>query len=99
MATFWESTAEYVIAILYFFEHVAVSDTYCLIFLCANLWRLDILHIHKQRLMALDELERAKKENVLLLERIEELEAKELLGSRKGDVDLKFLVHLLQNYG
>ncbi|KAI5684405.1 hypothetical protein M9H77_05633 [Catharanthus roseus] len=65
----------------------------------SRIWQLfgkaqqNILHIHKQRLMALDELERVKKENVLLLERIEELEAKELLGSRKGDVDLKFLIN------
>ncbi|KAL6498491.1 hypothetical protein OROHE_026588 [Orobanche hederae] len=56
-----------------------------------DIWQLfeeaqqNILHLNKQRLLAIEELERAKKETNLLLDRIEQLEMKMTATARKGN--------------
>lgn len=53
---------------------------------------LDILYLNKQRLLAIEELNKAQRENNLLLARIEQLEAGEKASSRKGDAPNLFIV-------
>lgn len=52
---------------------------------------LDILYLNKQRLLAIEELNKAQKENNLLLAKIEQLEAGEK-ASIKGDAPNLFIV-------
>lgn len=53
---------------------------------------LDILYLNKQRLLAIVELNKAQKENNLLLAKIEQLEAGEKASSIKGDAPNLFIV-------
>lgn len=53
---------------------------------------LDILYLNKQRLLAIEELNKAQRENNLLLARIEQLEAGKKASSIKGDAPNLFIV-------
>eukprot|EP00268_Persea_americana_P010070 TRINITY_DN1404_c1_g1_i1.p1 TRINITY_DN1404_c1_g1~~TRINITY_DN1404_c1_g1_i1.p1 ORF type:complete len:694 (-),score=123.12 TRINITY_DN1404_c1_g1_i1:359-2440(-) len=64
----------------------------------SDIWKLfndaqrNILYLNKQRLLAIEELNKAQRENNLLLARIEQLEAGEKASSRKGDLLLSDLI-------
>lgn len=55
------------------------------------LWYSDILYLNKQRLVAVEELNKANGEKQLLLDRIERLEAEKQAGVGKGNSGLKWL--------
>lgn len=49
-------------------------------------WYSDILYLNKQRLLAVEELNKANRENELLLDRIKQLEAEKQSSTGKGDL-------------
>lgn len=57
----------------------------------------DILYLNKQRLAAIEELNKANREKQLLLNRIEKLEAEKHAAAGTGDI-MTALLYLIQYY-